>query len=184
MITSKEELKDFLALDNNWFLPTSFKERVVERVAKYPTFVLRKYVLYLRKQEYFVNTAGKSKIKGLLGLYYERKKNDLGMRLGIEIGPNCFGKGLQIYHSGSIIVNPNVRAGDNIKLHGDNCIGNNGKTEGVPRIGNNVDIGYGAVLIGDIAIADNVKIGANAVVNQSILEEGCTVVGVPAKIVK
>lgn len=183
MITSKKDLKGFLTVDNNWLLPTSLKQRVVEQVAKYPSFVLRKYVLYLRKQEYFVNTAGKSKIKGLLGLYYERKKNNLGMRLGIEIGPNCFGKGLQIYHGGSIIVNPNVRAGENIKLHGGNCIGNNGKSDGVPRIGNNVDIGYGAVLIGDITIADNVTIGANAVVNKSILEEGCTVVGIPSHVV-
>ena len=66
-------------------------------------------------------------------------------------------------------------------MHGGNCIGNNGLTEAVPHIGNRVDIGYGAVIIGDVEIADDVKIGANAVVNKSILEPGCTVVGVPAR---
>ena len=146
--------------------------------------ILRKYLYYLRKQEYYINTAKGNKVKGILGLYYERKKNSLGIRLGIEIGPNCFEKGLQIYHTGSIIVNSDVKAGENVKLHGNNCIGNNGISEKVPKIGNNVDIGYGAVLIGDIVIANNVKIGANAVVNHSILEDGCTVVGIPAKIIK
>lgn len=184
MITSKKEFNDYLLADNNWLLPGSLKEKIIERIANYPSFILKKYMYYLRKQEYYINTARKSKIKGMLGLYYERKKNKLGIRLGIEIAPNCFGKGLQIYHIGSIVVNPAVKAGENVKLHGGNCIGNNGLSDNVPTLGNNVDIGYGAVLIGNIIIADNVKIGANAVVNQSVLEEGCTVAGVPAKIVK
>lgn len=183
MINSKRELYEFVLADNNWLRPVSIKEKIIERVANYPSYSLRKYLLFLRKQEYYINTANGNKLKGLLGLYFEGKKNRLGMRLGIEIGPNCFGKGLQIYHVGSIIVNPAVRAGENIKLHGANCIGNNGKTDAVPKLGNNVDIGYGAVIIGDIEIADNVIIGANAVVIESILEEGCTVVGIPAKIV-
>ena len=77
-----------------------------------------------------------------------------------------------------------ARIGENSSLHGANCIGNNGKTQGVPRIGNNVDIGYGAVIIGDIEIVDDVVIGANAVVNKSVLTPGAVVVGVPARIVK
>ena len=51
-------------------------------------------------------------------------------------------------------------------------------------MGNNVDIGYGAVLIGGITIADDIKIGANAVVNRSFTEPGVTIAGVPAKVVK
>lgn len=184
MITSKSDLYEYLNTDNNWLLPQNKKEKIIEKYANYPSYTLKKYLYYLRKQEYYINTANKNKVKGILGLYYERKKNSLGIQLGIEIGPNCFEKGLQIYHPGSIIVNSNVKAGENIKLHGDNCIGNNGISEKVPRIGNNVDIGYGAVLIGDIVIANNVKIGANAVVNHSVLEDGCTVVGIPAKIIK
>lgn len=66
-------------------------------------------------------------------------------------------------------------------LHGNNCIGNDGKSGGAPVIGKNVDIGFGAVIIGDIQIADNCKIGAGAVVVHSCLEEGSTLVGVPAR---
>ena len=52
-----------------------------------------------------------------------------------------------------------------------------------PQIGNNVDIGCGAVIIGDIKIGNNVLIGANSVVTKDV-EENCTVVGVPAKVIK
>lgn len=184
MILSRRDLKDYIAADNNFLIPENYKEKLIARGVQYPTAVLKKYLYYLRKQEFYVNCAQKSRFKGLMGLYFERKKNKLGNKLGIEIGPNCFGKGLSIWHVGSIIVNPAARIGENCTLHGNNCIGNNGRSQAVPRIGNNVDIGYGAVIIGDIDIADNVIIGANSVVNKSILEEGCTVVGIPAKIVK
>lgn len=180
MIQSKKDLKEYIACDNNWLPPSSVKQKVLERFLHYPSHSLKKFLFYLRKQEYYINTARGNKLKGFLGLYYEKKKNMCGTRLGIEIGPNCFGKGLQIYHIGSIIVNPGVRAGENCKLHGGNCIGNNGKTQAVPRLGNNVDIGYGAVLIGDIDITDNVTIGANAVVNRSVYEKNSVIVGIPA----
>lgn len=183
VISSKKDFYEYIQADNNWLRPMNIKDKIIERFANYPSFVLRKYLYYLRKQEYYINTANGNKLKGLIGLYFERKKNRLGIRLGIEIGPNCFGKGLQIYHIGSIVVNPAVRAGANCRLHGGNCIGNNGKTQSVPQIGNNVDIGYGAVVIGSVKIADNVKIGANAVVVSSILEEGKTCVGIPAKVI-
>lgn len=183
MITSKKEFCEYVQADNTWLRPTNIKGEIVERFACYPSYALRKYLYYLRKQEYYINTARGNKFKGIMGIYYERKKNKLGIRLGIEIGPNCFGKGLQIYHIGSIIVNSNVRAGENCKLHGGNCIGNNGKTLEAPCLGNNVDIGYGAAIIGPIEIADDVKIGANAVVNSSVLEKGKTCVGIPAKVI-
>ena len=56
------------------------------------------------------------------------------------------------------------------QLHGDNCIGNNGITLAAPRIGNRVDIGVGAKIIGNIEIADDIVIGAGAVVNKSFKE--------------
>ena len=170
MIKSKQDLREYILADSAISRPQTGKQKLIAAFAQYPAHALRKFLIFLRKQEYFINTANGSKLKGFLGLYYERKKNRIGNRIGVEIGPNCFGKGLTIYHLGSIIVNSNARIGLNCKLHGANCIGNNGKTEDVPKIGNNVDIGYGAVVIGGIEIADNVVIGANAVVNRSILQ--------------
>ncbi len=66
-------------------------------------------------------------------------------------------------------------------LHGDNCIGNNGKTAGCPIIGDNVDIGTGAKILGAIRIANGVKIGAGAVVVKNCLTENATIVGIPGK---
>lgn len=183
MIENRKDLADYLNADNHWLLPEGMKEKAIEWIASYPSRAFRKYLSYLRRQEYYINTANGSKRKGLLAVYYEGRKNRLGMRLGIEIGPNCFGKGLNLYH-GNVVINPAVQVGENCSLHGANCIGNNGLTQEVPTLGSNVDVGYGAVIIGNVTVADGVKIGANAVVNRSVTEPGCTVAGVPAKIVK
>ena len=184
MITSKKDLINYIESDNSWYNPSGLKNILIAKFTNCPYLKIKKYLYLLRYQEYYINTANGNKIKGLLGLYYERKKNKLGSLLGIEIGPNCFGKGLQIFHAGSIIVNSSVQAGENCKLHGANCIGNNGKDDKTPILGNGVDIGYGAVLIGDIFIADDVVIGANALVNHSFDTASSIIAGVPAKIIK
>lgn len=73
-------------------------------------------------------------------------------------------------------------------VFGKNCIISQGVTVGddnkggIPKIGNNVFIGANAVLIGNIFIDDNVKIGAGAVVNKSV-NKNCTVVGNPMLII-
>lgn len=180
MINSRKELKEYIAADNSWYNLWGLKSKIIAVIAHYPDFRLKKFLYYLRKQEYYINTANGNKVKGLLGLYYEGRKNRLGEKLGIEIGPNCFGKGLQIYH-GSIIVNSLVRAGENCILHGGNCIGNNGFDKNAPSLGNHVDVGYGATLIGSIQVADDCVIGANALVNKSFTEQGSTIVGIPAR---
>lgn len=55
---------------------------------------------------------------------------------------------------------------------------------GAPLIGDRVYIGTGARVLGNISIADEVVIGANAVVTKDITEPGITVAGIPAKKVK
>ena len=45
-------------------------------------------------------------------------------------------------------------------------------------------LGVGAKIIGNVKIADNVRIAAGAVVVKDIIENGCTVAGIPAKIIK
>ena len=112
---------------------------------------------------------------------YRFSKNILGTKLGIYIPAGVFDEGLHIWHYGNIIVNAESKVGKNCMLHGDNCIGNNGKTEGCPIIGDNVDIGTGAKILGNIQIANGVNIGAGAVVVKSCLTENATIVGIPAK---
>lgn len=104
--------------------------------------------------------------------------------MGFEITSNNIGKGLTLYHDGPVVINGSSIIGENLCLHGNNCIGNDGITNECPVIGNNVDVGVGAKLIGKVHIADNVRIGAGAVVVESIEKQGAVVVGVPAKIIK
>lgn len=54
----------------------------------------------------------------------------------------------------------------------------------VPIIGDNVYIGPGAILFGDIRIGDNVMIGANSTVTKSFEESNIVIAGSPAKIIK
>ncbi len=183
MIREKSDLKSYILCDNSFSKQDKQREKYMKRIHD-PESYVNKYLFYLRKQEYYLNTAGGNKFKSLLGLVYERKKHKLGVKLGFNIPPNSFDKGITIYHTGCVAINTTARIGENCKLHGNNCIGNNGIEDKSPVIGNNVDIGFGAVVIGDITIADNIKIGANAVVNKSFTESGITIAGVPAKRVK
>lgn len=181
MIQTKQDLKDYISSDNRWYQAKSIKCRMIDAFTSAPYYMLKKYLRYLRTYEYYLNNSKGSRWNTYLGYFYERKKNRLGEKLGIEIGPNCFGKGLSIWHAGCIVVNPGVKAGENCILHGSNCIGNNGKTDISPVLGNGVELGFGAVVIGDVKVADLTVIGANAVVNRSIDEPGGTYVGVPVK---
>jgi serine O-acetyltransferase len=93
------------------------------------------------------------------------------------------GKNFRIDHFGDIIIS-------GYASFGDDCILRNGVTVGLknieekaaPKIGNNVNIGAGAKLLGNITIGDNVDIGANSVVISSIPDNSIAV-GIPARII-
>ncbi len=141
------------------------------------------YIKRLRKVSYYYNAIKKSKnpFLKLLLFFNIVRKNKLGLQLGFEIGPGKIGKGLCIFHNGPIVINGKSIIGNNCIMHGDNCIGNNGSDDACPVIGDNVDIGVGAKIIGNVFIANNCKIGAGAIVVKSCYEEGAVLVGCPAK---
>ncbi len=92
-------------------------------------------------------------------------------------------------HKGlGVVMGHNAVIGENVKILNNVTIGGRGGRKAEdgrsnPKIGNNVLIGAGACLLGPIEIAAGVSIGANAVVLESVLQEGVTVVGIPAEIV-
>lgn len=133
--------------------------------------------------DYQYHTTG-SKWHMLMYLWYIRKRNRIGNKLGLEISTELIGKGLIVYHFNSV-VNSNAIIGENLHLHGCNVIGNAGASDlRCPIIGNNVMMGAGAKVIGNVTIADNIKIGAGAVVVSSFTEPGITIGGVPARKLK
>ncbi|QND70430.1 serine O-acetyltransferase [Tardiphaga robiniae] len=100
---------------------------------------------------------------------------------GIELPCEAIvGRNFTIDHFGGIVISGYARFGDDCRIR-------NGVTVGLrriddkraPYIGNNVDIGAGAKLIGAITIGDNVVVGANAVVLRDV-PANCVAVGVPA----
>lgn len=118
-------------------------------------------------------------IRWALAKYKFRK---ISVKLGFSIPINVFGPGLSLPHRGNIIVNPQTRIGENCRIHVGVNIG--AHRDKAPRIGNNVYIGPGAIVFGDIEIADNISIGANATVNKSFTEPNVVIAGTPAKVVK
>ena len=141
-------------------------------------YFIDRYLYLLRREENFKSKNGL--INNFFNKFYERKKNKLGIKLGFVIPAFTLKENVKICHIGNIIINSNAVIGNNCKLHGSNCIGNKGTTQDSPIIGNNVDIGFGAILIGNIKISDNCKIGAGAVVTNSFETPGATIVGIPA----
>lgn len=162
-----------IAYEKELYFPTK-KAFWVGMVTHEDYYLIWKYLYFLRREEAAANK--------LTEYYWRRRKNDLGAKLGIIIYAGCCGKGLRIWHYGSTIISGDTRIGENCTFHGQACIGNDGTGTAAPVIGNHVDIGVGAKIIGDITIADNVKIGAGAVVTKSCLVKGATLVGIPAKI--
>lgn len=136
----------------------------------------------LRKLEYHATLIGLRRMIHLPAILYNKLRfHRLSVLCGVIISPFCFEKGLSIAHRGLLVVNSEVRAGENCRIQEGVNIGATNGSSSAPRLGNNIFIGTGAKIIGDIEIADDVAIGANAVVVKSILEPGTTWGGVPAK---
>lgn len=108
------------------------------------------------------------------------KYRNRSIKLGFSIPINTFGYGLSIAHYGTIVINHKVRIGNNCRIHC--CVNIGGTKDEVPTIGNNCYIGPGVKIFGKINVGDNVKIGANSVVNKSF-NDNCTIAGSPAKII-
>ena len=105
---------------------------------------------------------------------------------GIEIHPAALiGHGLFIDHGMGVVIGETTVVKDNVTLYQGVTLGGTGKERGKrhPNIGNNVVIGAGAKILGNITIGDNSYIGANAVVIKDV-PDNSTVVGVPGRISK
>lgn len=105
---------------------------------------------------------------------------------GIEIHPGAtIGKNLFIDHGMGVVIGETAIIGDNVLLYQGVTLGGTGKECGKrhPTVGNNVVIGAGAKVLGNITVGDNSYVGANAVVIKNV-PANATVVGIPARITK
>ena len=105
---------------------------------------------------------------------------------GIEIHPGAkIGKRLFIDHGMGVVIGETTIVGDSCVLYQGVTLGGTGNETGKrhPTLGNNVTVGTGAKVLGNIRIGNNVKIGGNSVVVKDV-PDNCTVVGVPGRIIK
>jgi serine O-acetyltransferase len=99
---------------------------------------------------------------------------------GAKIGRRCF-----IDHGMGVVIGETSEIGDDVLLYQSVTLGGTGKERGKrhPTIGNNVVIGTGAKILGDITVGSHTKIGAGSVVIHSV-PDNSTVVGVPGRVVR
>lgn len=179
----KKELKSII--DEEKILYTGANYRY-QKATLSKRYLIWRYLSYYRVSQYYrekmQNVSGLNKyIIKLAYRYYVKKKNSYSYKSGVEIANNrLLGRRLDIWHSDVVI---NCHLGNDCVFHGHNIVGNKGlsKADEIPILGNNIDIGAGAVLIGNIRIADNCVIGSNAVVTKDVTTPGVTIVGVPGR---
>ncbi|HPN65549.1 MAG TPA: serine O-acetyltransferase [Candidatus Goldiibacteriota bacterium] len=105
---------------------------------------------------------------------------------GIEIHPGAkIGKRFFIDHGMGVVIGETAIIGDDVLLYQGVTLGGTGKEKGKrhPTLGNDVVVGTGAKVLGNINIGNNVKIGAGSVVIHDV-PDGSTVVGVPGVVVR
>ena len=105
---------------------------------------------------------------------------------GIEIHPGAtIGRRFFIDHGTGVVIGETTEIGDDVLLYQGVTLGGTGNEKGKrhPTLGNNVVVGSGAKVLGNIRIGDNVKVGAGSVVVHPV-PDNSTVVGIPGRVVR
>lgn len=101
--------------------------------------------------------------------------------LGIELRPKTrVGPGLTIFHGTGLVVNDHALIGSGVTLRNGVVIGHKRPGERAPFIRDGADVGASALIIGEVTVGRQSKVGAGAVVVRDVAD-GHTVVGNPAR---
>lgn len=176
MIKSKKDLKEYIRCDSLASRRESIKPSLLGDE-------VWKFQYLLRKREYEANCLhGLKKLLCLPIVMIDRYRfHRLSLLLNFTIPLNVAGPGFSIAHPGAIVINPQAKIGRNCRIQTGVTIGSTNGSEKAPVIGDNVFLGDGCKIIGDISVANDVAIGANAVVVKSIVQPSTTWGGVPAR---
>lgn len=174
MIQSKKDYLYYLECDK-------IAMRKKTKSPRYKHDIIWTFLRLMRRCEYYQNCK-----HGIFSRIYAKllkyRYVSLSQKLGFSIGFNTCGPGLCIEHYGNVVINQHAKIGSNCRIIGGVVVGAT-YNDKVPTIGDNVLIGFGAAIVGDVTVADGVAIGANAVVVKDILTPNVSVGGVPAKVV-
>ena len=116
----------------------------------------------------------------LLAFHLQNRNSE---QFGVDINPAArIGSGIMLDHATGFVMGETAVVGDDCSILQGVTLGGTGKAheDRHPKVGNNVLIGAGASILGNIKIGDRAKIAAGSVVLKDVSEQ-CTVAGVPAK---
>lgn len=131
-----------------------------------------------------INQREDSAIKKILTAIYWLLFRFVETLTGISLPKDAeFGPGLRIWHFGNIFINSGAVVGKNCTLRQGVTIGNRHENGPIPVIGDNVNFGAYAQVLGDVTVGHNVNIAAMSVVLHDV-PDNATVAGIPAKVVK
>ena len=176
MINSKKEYKRYIKYEEE-----NYKN-------SYPNFTkelkkILKFQKLYRKLEYYTNCK-KGFLNKLIKKELQYRFDKKSIKYGFHIPINTIEEGLCIIHTGPIYINENSSIGKNFRIHPMTTIGKNiGRDQTSPKIGNNVWIGAGAIILAGVKIGDNSVIGAGSVVTKSI-PANVVAVGVPCRVLR
>lgn len=184
MIKSLKDLQRYIKYDSQNYMAVIGLGKYRHQLGTNPIsdqWYIWKYIKTMRFCEYHLNKS--SFFHKIILRWYLYKLRKLSRIIGFQIPPNTVGEGLTIWHWGPIIINPAARIGSNCTINPMVVVGHKTQGKGAPQIGDNVFIGAGAKIIGNITIGDNVTIAPNAVVVKDI-PSNVVVGGVPATVLK
>src|SRR5690606_673972 len=162
-IKNKTDLNEFLTYESQKY---GRKNKRIPLFCIGEKAYLWKYNALLRRTEYYVNKRNK-----VIGTFFRVWLSYYQNKHKIHIPINTFDKGLKLMHLGSFLVNKDVRGGKDITLHVNTSLVAGGTNDHCPVLGDGVVVGVGAVILGQVTLANNVAVGANAVVTKSFDED-------------
>ena len=140
-------------------------------------------IVYYRISNYFRSLKKPHRVLKRIIKYVLRPRKDMHIHEKARIGP-----GLRIYHGSGLAIGNGTIAGKNLTLRHGVTIGNNVGSvsddwNSCPTLGDNVEVGCYAAILGNVVIGNNAKIGAHALVLRDV-PDNCMAIGTPGRIIR
>lgn len=179
MIKTRKDLKIYLSEDKNRYkINFSFYHPFIYS----ETYYVYRYLRNLRYLEYYLNN-NRNIFYKLIYYFCLLKHRRLSLKTGITIAPNTLGKGCLIMHPGFRRIGPSSKVGDSCTILPNVLLGKKHPGDCLIEIGDNCYIATNVTILGPVKIGNNVTIGAGAVVLSDV-PDNAVVGGVPAKVIR